>query len=264
MNALQYTPQDDLSTLDEITKGYLCLVDCYEKVLQSYNLYVVAMASTNIKPLNLTKDQAATFKTAYENRPAKFKLKWIDELLVNDLLSCPMCGGLGGRTLEHYLPKTPYPEFSIFSHNLFPSCGSCNSKRGARNKYLAFPALLHPYFDGVTLGAVELHTVVSMVNDVARFDLCFNRLSFDVVTRERIDHHINVCIDTLDYSNHSSGYLKKSRLKFKTYESCDEYISAVQKDIKIFEGCGSKNSWEAAFMRGMLKLTKEELKELLR
>jgi hypothetical protein len=60
---------------------------------------------------------------------------------------CPMCGGFGNGTLDHYLPKNDYPEYSFFSRNLVPAC-NCNSLRGETVKGAAPPArVIHPYFD---------------------------------------------------------------------------------------------------------------------
>ena len=35
---------------------------------------------------------------------------------------CPFCGISESSTLDHYLPKEQYPEFSVFPKNLVPSC----------------------------------------------------------------------------------------------------------------------------------------------
>ncbi|MFA7259323.1 MAG: hypothetical protein WC013_07365 [Aeromonas bestiarum] len=60
---------------------------------------------------------------------------------------CPMCGGFGNGTLDHYLPKADYPEFSFFSKNLVPAC-NCNSLRGTAVKGTrASERAFHPYFD---------------------------------------------------------------------------------------------------------------------
>lgn len=60
---------------------------------------------------------------------------------------CPMCGGFGNGTLDHYLPKSDYPEYAFFSKNLVPAC-NCNSLRKNAVKGAAVPArAIHPYFD---------------------------------------------------------------------------------------------------------------------
>lgn len=62
---------------------------------------------------------------------------------------CPACGEDGTpNTLDHYLPKQTYPEFSITAFNLFPMCDICQGEKGTNTVDAANQRLfLHPYFD---------------------------------------------------------------------------------------------------------------------
>lgn len=62
---------------------------------------------------------------------------------------CPACGEDGTpNTLDHYLPKQTYPEFSITSWNLVPMCDICQGEKGTETVNAANERLfLHPYFD---------------------------------------------------------------------------------------------------------------------
>lgn len=43
---------------------------------------------------------------------------------------CPFCGNpFDPDTLDHFLPKDKWPEFSIYPNNLAPQCGGCGSKK---------------------------------------------------------------------------------------------------------------------------------------
>ncbi len=67
------------------------------------------------------------------------------------LKCCPMCGSPMTGTLDHYLPKEEYPEFSIYSRNLVPACSACNSgsKRQTYKGAATPERFLHPYFDAL-------------------------------------------------------------------------------------------------------------------
>ncbi|ALS33053.1 hypothetical protein PTRA_a1912 [Pseudoalteromonas translucida KMM 520] len=74
-----------------------------------------------------------------------------DELLypeLEDFDECPYCGIGEPTTLDHYLPKEEFPEFSVLSTNLIPVCGVCNSNYKGRiwikNGNRLF---LHTYYD---------------------------------------------------------------------------------------------------------------------
>lgn len=61
---------------------------------------------------------------------------------------CPYCMISEPMTLDHYLSKSTFPEFTLFPPNLVPCCSGCNSKKSAgfldqngKRKYL------HIYYD---------------------------------------------------------------------------------------------------------------------
>jgi hypothetical protein len=62
---------------------------------------------------------------------------------------CPFCGGLGTpRTLDHFLPKARFPQFSVLPLNLVPSCRDCNlDEKG--NTFAKEPCdqIIQPYAD---------------------------------------------------------------------------------------------------------------------
>jgi len=63
--------------------------------------------------------------------------------------SCPLCGSLGGRSLDHALPRRRFPEFSILRENLVPACTICNSdeKGGTYRGRIRPERFIHPYYD---------------------------------------------------------------------------------------------------------------------
>jgi hypothetical protein len=65
------------------------------------------------------------------------------ELHDSAFFRCPMCNFEQTATLDHYLPQSIYPEFSILARNLIPTCFNCNNKKGIR------PAngFVHAYYD---------------------------------------------------------------------------------------------------------------------
>lgn len=62
---------------------------------------------------------------------------------------CPFCGISESSTLDHYLPKELYPEFSVYSRNLVPSCGFCNNLKRELivDNDTGVRVFVHPYFD---------------------------------------------------------------------------------------------------------------------
>lgn len=65
---------------------------------------------------------------------------------------CPACGEPGQpNTLDHYLPKELFAEFSITPANLFPMCDTCQGFKGVLTVDGAgLRYFIHPYFDDFT------------------------------------------------------------------------------------------------------------------
>jgi hypothetical protein len=72
-----------------------------------------------------------------------------DDIMVLANGHCPFCGGIGRpKTLDHYLPKAKYPQFSVLPLNLIPSCKDCNlGEKRASVAATADQQVLHPYLD---------------------------------------------------------------------------------------------------------------------
>lgn len=90
----------------------------------------------------------------YESRKGSGPIKRIRD--TPNLKCCPVCGSPCTGTLDHYLPKEDYPEFSILASNLVPACAICNSGlKGKLVKGTSAPErFIHPYFDTWTNAAI--------------------------------------------------------------------------------------------------------------
>jgi hypothetical protein len=62
---------------------------------------------------------------------------------------CPTCGFGQVYTIDHFLPKSKFPWFSVLPENLVPSCRDCNTGKlaAAANDAQSF----HPYYDAIHL-----------------------------------------------------------------------------------------------------------------
>jgi len=79
-------------------------------------------------------------------KPAR---KIYDALLNAAKEKYPFCGGIGTpRNLDHFLPKTHFPQFAILPCNLVPACRDCNMD-GKAHAYAtnAEDQIIQPYVD---------------------------------------------------------------------------------------------------------------------
>ncbi len=86
------------------------------------------------------------------------------------LLCCPMCGSQHPGTLDHYLPRESFPEFSILPCNLIPACPHCNSgvKKGRYRGTASTERFIHPYFETLAKEPIW-HVEVQPPFEAARF-----------------------------------------------------------------------------------------------
>ncbi|GAB7535752.1 HNH endonuclease [Burkholderia sp. 3C] len=95
----------------------------------------------------LTKSDLIKLYDNYFSKIKKPARDIYDSLLNSALERCPFCGGIGiPRNLDHFLPKSIFPQFSIVPGNLVPSCLDCNlGEKGEGFAQLEEEQIIHPY-----------------------------------------------------------------------------------------------------------------------
>jgi 5-methylcytosine-specific restriction endonuclease McrA len=63
--------------------------------------------------------------------------------------TCPYCTIKEVKTIDHFLPKSEYPSYSVTPNNLVPSCTDCNIDKKISYPTSADDQTFHPYFDKV-------------------------------------------------------------------------------------------------------------------
>jgi len=152
MNKISPPIVDDLLALQSLANNqavasYPKLKRQTKKIQQGYLAYKVAFGNPLVMPNASIPDEIADYLKAHYKSPPR-DLKHIKELrTAAEHRMCPMCGSLHRGTLDHLLPQSSYPIFSVYSLNLVPAC-KCNMKR---QEVLIGPIpgerILHPYFD---------------------------------------------------------------------------------------------------------------------
>ncbi|MDD1009704.1 hypothetical protein M5G27_19690 [Pseudomonas shahriarae] len=117
-----------------------------------------AYALCNGDPWNIAEDASYTplkvvLNDLYKHPPSI--LSFIPSLRSGLDGACPVCGRDALGTLDHYLPKANYSEFSFYSINLIPACDRCNNKRSNSFKGgNVGERPMHPYFDYFANGKI--------------------------------------------------------------------------------------------------------------
>lgn len=126
--------------------------DTYTKLVQTFTFNTLDLSRKSKESLVLSNLKTEEFKYLYNERfakataPAKYLY---DELIASAKGSCPYCGGLGQpKNLDHFVPKSKVPQFSILPLNLIPSCRDCNmGSKGDNFSGEEQEQIIHPYLD---------------------------------------------------------------------------------------------------------------------
>ena len=121
---------------DEPGKGLL--KGLAQTIRNRYTEYAVKVANLQtLLPSALGREARIACRSCYDS-PELWKSVINDAvrgLQPNELRGrCPYCGTAPPDTLDHYVPRSRFPEFSVLTRNLIPCCGRCNLLK--REKWL--------------------------------------------------------------------------------------------------------------------------------
>ncbi|WP_148800450.1 HNH endonuclease [Campylobacter concisus] len=121
---------------------------------------------------------------------------------------CPYCGLGQVATLDHYLPKSEFPIFSILPNNLIGCCRDCNAIK--RNIVLN---TIHPYYDNFT----KIQWLFAKVNWpalVMEFFVDTKNINNDL-DKKKIEGHFSVYELARRYAVEAASELSDLRIEFE-------------------------------------------------
>lgn len=167
------------------------VTDEYQLMLDQYNNYINYQGN----PWACIGD---TISSDLKDRLEKHYLRPYSELKYISIIRekgspdvCPMCGSLKSGTVDHFLPKTDYPEWAIFSKNLVPAC-DCNVKRRSDVRGTSFfQRVLHPYYDNCLNSRI---VKLELSGDLNNPNMNLVPINVSNVSTMTIQYHINTVI----------------------------------------------------------------------
>ncbi|MDO3384471.1 hypothetical protein QWI17_01320 [Gilvimarinus sp. SDUM040013] len=189
-------------------------------------------------------------------------LKFINDLRDSSLDICPMCGAPRTSSLDHYLSKEYYPEYTVFSKNLVPAC-KCNSSKGKKvtGSIVALERILHPYYDDC-LNDRLLSCLIEQAPALPVVSITIQTLPTDQPIDESIKFHVENIVKP-------SGLVKwLDTLWTRVWNSPSSVINTMPKGDVVTEAelrdavidqldrvgrrYGSANNWESVFLHGVI------------
>ncbi len=215
------------------------MIDVRGGVLDAYNEYEDALPEVgDLDAIDITAVQKEALQHAYTVETAPMTA--LREALIGRpiVARCPFCGIGETATLDHYLPKEKYPEFSIFPPNLVPSCGVCNLRKNdlvvdGKTEVRLF---LHPCFDPIPDGQfMRVRTrirfgILSVTYQMMRPP------GMEQATFQRLSSHFDKLNLADRYRRMSLGHLgEQYRSFFRAYGTAQDAARVSQKLLESAE-----------------------------
>lgn len=143
--ANKYHKKDDSTYKDRL----IALDDQIEKIFKRYSGLINGNNLQSIVPYGFKGQQKSDLLSLY-----RYKSKVLQELLVflttkgeRKFNTCQMCTVEPVGSFDHIVPKEEFPEFAVNPINLFPSCLTCNDKKGSKWFVDGEKVFLNLYYD---------------------------------------------------------------------------------------------------------------------
>lgn len=187
-------------------------------------------------------------KTLYEKGMVKGSngRLYYDMLLASAPLGkCPYCRFGHAETLDHFLPKSRYPSYSVLPINLVPACMRCNTGK-AGGPLTAAGEMSHPYFEGEQVeDDVWLVAAVIQTNPVTvNFSVVIPNHWPDDLGR-RVTNYFSEFDLAIRYAVEAASELVSVSAYLRALPSPDVRHDHLQRAAGVERGI-SRNSWKAA------------------
>lgn len=208
-----------------------------------------------IKPNKLNDNEKVSMIDAYESYKSKAIISFRDKLFEHITL-CPYCG-LGETVhLDHYLPKSSFSEYALYTDNLIPCCYKCNSTyKKVGYEEGGFRVYFHPYIDSINDFDV-LSVTVKIKNGNAVITYGINASSgLGAATTLVLKKHFKHLKLGSRYLKCASGYLSSMRPVFNEAYGLNQDIDRLKRSLesKYTDALAEhgRNHWKTALLRNL-------------
>jgi hypothetical protein len=207
----------------------------------------------HIARTNFIPDVGEQQKALYQSRSSS---PWIANIRHMQLPSCPMCGSSVTGSVDHYLPKEDFPEFSVMAANMVPACAHCNSgmKRQTFRGVTPNERFLHPYFDTLVGKPLWLTRIVPPY-EAAQFEAVPIR-GLGANNSELVEFHLRHVLGPQFHRNAENRWATypqylRDEMGGTTPVSSSRARKEIARSLRTSILTSGQNSWDASFFRGL-------------
>jgi len=167
---------------------------------------------------------------------------------------CPLCGIGTANTLDHYLPKSHFPVYSVTPNNLVPACDWCQRNKLEYYSTTEGGQLLHPYFDDVDNEVWLAAEVVAVVPAVFRY-FASPPEHWLASAKTRVAAHLEKLNLPELFTSNAGSRLSEIRGRLASLHQkggADAVRAHLREELASLEA-DQKNSWTAAMYRAAVE-----------
>ena len=184
-----------------------------------------------------------------------------DRILANSKKNhCCFCSYNDPTELDHFLPKSVFPEFSILPINLVPSCHYCNKLKASATPTSAASSYIHPYYEEYS-NLIWLEAKLNF-NDVGNPTVTYQIPNSLKVSHPelatRIEHQFQVLQLNQRYSVQASGEVSAIEFRLKNLKNSagkEQVRDHLSEDAQS-RAITNRNSWQSALYQALCESDK--------
>ena len=204
--------------------------------------------------ISVTKDQMLNlYKNKMLRKNSSGRKVYSSIVLRATYRRCPYCGIVGVRSLDHYLPKSLFPAYSVTPNNLVPSCSHCQTEKGDYFPEREEEQIIHPYFDNFSDYTWLLAEIVWSKVPVFMYSVS-SQAGLTPMVQQRLEFHMKKLDLHNLFSNHAASEMAGERtvlemvLNDSGVTSVIGYLQFALAKAKSI----NKNSWQSAMYQAAL------------
>ncbi len=232
------------------------LKDLEDVLKEEFDKYDSIVINKDLKPADShLVSHKKLLNSYYLEAPSKLNALLIERRTDHDLLDCPFCGSPEEPdTLDHFVPKDHWPEFSINPNNLVPQCRGCAPVKS--NKYYdenyGSTFFLHPMYSSL-LSKFKFRIVVEFRKEKSfiYFDLrLIKPHDLSDEDAKKVIHHF----DKLNLKGRVDIYCRREIRKWKNILSSKGFDIEKALKLRLNERALSDQcrDWKTALYKGIL------------
>ena len=202
-----------------------------------------------VTPYNLKK----LYSTQMVNKSGQARIHY-DKILADAKKNhCCFCSDGDPTEIDHFLPKSIFPEFSILPINLVPACRDCNRLKTNHSPTSYADTYIHPYYEEYKdIIWLEARLDFSSGNyPIAIYQISSNLQSTSHNLAERIEHQFSKLQLNQRYSSRASTEISSVTKYFKCLhaDAGADSLKSHLESVASSRAAANKNSWQTALYK---------------